>query len=310
MGDLIVILESNNIRISKKGNICLNDLVNNILESKNPENYMKKIKSKFEHNNKYYVSQETCLEILEQGKSRTCKKIVKEITTDLNDTESIIDVKNNVFKYEGNVFTSFFIRDDEKLTIWLKAKEVASYLEYNNTRDAIINHIDDENKILYKKLLKFIPDNSKKNLDNKTVFINYSGLLQFVCRSKQSKSIEFANFLNIPIFHKKIYHEQDIINKLSKFFKTSKINYNTQYKVKYGLHKYRIDCYLSDYKIAIEIDENDHSDRDPDYEIKREFRIKKKLQCQFLRCNPDDPNFSLFEFIGLISRKLIKQGEK
>ena len=43
-------------------------------------------------------------------------------------------------------------------------------------------------------------------------------------------------------------------------------NMQTQYNVL----SYRIDLYFHDYKLAIEIDENEHSERNIDYEIKRQ----------------------------------------
>ena len=37
----------------------------------------------------------------------------------------------------------------------------------------------------------------------------------------------------------------------------------------YSVSLYRIDLYFHDYKLAIEIDENGHSNRNIDYEIQR-----------------------------------------
>jgi hypothetical protein len=311
MSGLSKILKENDVHISKKGDISLNDFVEQIIGSKNPDNYMKSVKGKFIQKKKYYISQETCMELLAKGKSRKCKEIYTKILEENKepDNTSIISEKDNIFQYEGKKFTSFFVIDENgERNVWVKAKEVVEYLEYNSTRRAIIDHVEDENKMSYKKLLEFYGEkNITKKFDKKTIFINYNGILQLICKSKQPKSIEFATFLNVPIFHKKTYHEMDIINGLSKFLKESRIKYELQYPVSYGRHKYRIDCYLLDYDIAIEIDEKGHSDRDPNYEMKREQRITKKLGCKFLRCNPDDPNFSLFGFIGLINRKLINR---
>ena len=39
-------------------------------------------------------------------------------------------------------------------------------------------------------------------------------------------------------------------------------------QIKYGVLGYRIDLYFHDYKLAIEIDDNAHSDRNTDYEIR------------------------------------------
>ncbi len=67
-----------------------------------------------------------------------------------------------------------------------------------------------------------------------------------------------------------------------------------------------IDYYLPEFNIAVEIDEFDHSNRDPKYEKKREKAIKNKLGCTFVRCNPDDPEFSVIELIGKIGKQIKK----
>ena len=54
-----------------------------------------------------------------------------------------------------------------------------------------------------------------------------------------------------------------------------------------GILGYRVDLYFHDYKLAIEVDKFGHSDRNIDYEIKRQNAIEKELGCIFNRINPD-----------------------
>ena len=49
----------------------------------------------------------------------------------------------------------------------------------------------------------------------------------------------------------------------------------------------RVDLYFHDYNLAIEVDKFGHSDRNIDYEIKRQNAIEKELGCTFNRINPD-----------------------
>ena len=58
---------------------------------------------------------------------------------------------------------------------------------------------------------------------------------------------------------------------------------------------YSIDFYFHDYKLAIEIDENGHSDRSIDYEIKRQKVIKQELGCKFIRIDPDKKTLIFLE---------------
>ena len=49
---------------------------------------------------------------------------------------------------------------------------------------------------------------------------------------------------------------------------------------------YRIDLYFHEYILVIEIDENGHSDRNMDYEIKKQKAIEQELGCEFIRIYP------------------------
>ena len=59
----------------------------------------------------------------------------------------------------------------------------------------------------------------------------------------------------------------------------------------YTVLNYRIDLYFQKYKLAIEIDELNHNDRNIDYEIQRQKELEKELDCVFIRINPDAIDF-------------------
>ena len=56
-----------------------------------------------------------------------------------------------------------------------------------------------------------------------------------------------------------------------------------------------IDFYLPKYKLAVEIDELEHADRDSVNENKRLTEIAKYLDCKFIRINPDKKDFSAYD---------------
>ena len=60
-------------------------------------------------------------------------------------------------------------------------------------------------------------------------------------------------------------------------------NMQTQYSVL----GHRIDLYFHDYRLAIEIDEKGHKDRDTNDEIQRQKALEKKLGCEFIKINLD-----------------------
>ena len=53
-------------------------------------------------------------------------------------------------------------------------------------------------------------------------------------------------------------------------------------QTQYSVSGYRIDLYFHEYKLAIEIDENRHSDRNIDYEVKRQKAIEQELGREFI----------------------------
>ena len=58
---------------------------------------------------------------------------------------------------------------------------------------------------------------------------------------------------------------------------------------------YRIKLHFHDYKLAIEIDENCHSDRNVDYEIKREKALEEELSSELIRIDLDTLNYRLID---------------
>ena len=51
------------------------------------------------------------------------------------------------------------------------------------------------------------------------------------------------------------------------------------------------DLYFYDYKFAIDIDGNGHSDRNIDYEMKRQKVIEPKLRCELMKIDPNKEKY-------------------
>ena len=63
---------------------------------------------------------------------------------------------------------------------------------------------------------------------------------------------------------------------------------------------YLIDFYFPKYKLAVEIDELGHADRDSVKENKRQTEIVKYLGCKYIKINPDEKDFSAYDGLGKI----------
>lgn len=293
-------LRKRNVRISKQGNICLDDFVDKVVLSRNPTGYFNTVHEKKIINGRYYITPCVCLDILKRGRSNECKKISMLLRTKETKNVDVFDPTKNLLIYNGITFTTFVIFDDNKCSsFWIKAAEVINFLGYNHVTGTL-RRISDRNKITFDQIKDALEDTSqtidlkKFSIDRHTNFINRDALVQLLCGSRKPLSIAFAKFLRIPMIIKKIFHETEICKCLIDFFETSGIAYSFQYSV----DRYLVDCYLIDHNIAIEIDEQGHIDRCQKYEKLREKTICEKLRCSFLRCNPDDPTFSIFKFIG------------
>ena len=69
---------------------------------------------------------------------------------------------------------------------------------------------------------------------------------------------------------------------------------------------YRIDAYFFKHKLAMEVDEQGHNNRDIDYEIERQKPIENELGCEFIRINPAKENFNVFVEISKIQNYIAK----
>ena len=81
-------------------------------------------------------------------------------------------------------------------------------------------------------------------------------------------------------------------------------------KTQYTFVGYSIDLYFHGYKLAIEVDELGHIDRNIDYELQRQRAIEKELGCVFIRINPDEKDFNIFKEINKIHKHIKKLFKK
>ena len=98
--------------------------------------------------------------------------------------------------------------------------------------------------------------------------------------------------------------EQTVINSIKDAFEGE--NMQTQHTVL----GYKIDLYFHKYKLAIEIDELGHNDKNIDYEIKRQKALERELNCVFIRINSEAVDFNIFREINKIHRKIKKSSKK
>jgi len=136
----------------------LNDIVNNLIESKSPATYMNKIQDKKKIKLNYYITETQFITILSKSKKKLCKEAletINHITSDnetqlvIPDNETQLVIPDNQLSFEG---TDFLYFQDDNNEIWFKGRDIAKMMGYKNTKKAIIDHVDDDFKNTYKDL--------------------------------------------------------------------------------------------------------------------------------------------------------------
>ena len=162
-------------------------------------------------------------------------------------------------------------------------KDVAEILGYKNTRDAVLKHVDDDNK-------RICCMNTTNGI-HRLVAISEVGLFQLINNSKLLtiknkekiltwfKSLDFLN--QISFSSRK---EIEFINKLIRVLNAMKITYIQQYHI----GRYKIDMYIPYYNLAIEFDENNHKNYSYESHEGRQKYIENTINCKFIRLSDTD----------------------
>ena len=75
--------------------------------------------------------------------------------------------------------------------------------------------------------------------------------------------------------------------------KITKVICSEKILLQHSVLNHRIDLYFPRHKLAIEVDEEGHKDRDNLKEFERENTIKEHLDCKFIRIKLDEQDFDV-----------------
>ena len=103
------------------------------------------------------------------------------------------------------------------------------------------------------------------------------------------------------------YNHDDIMileeTSIAKLFPKENIALNEKFNNR------KTDIWFKDYNIITEVDEGNHKNCDSDDEKERQYMFEKS-SFKIFRCNPNDPNFDLFNFLGEINLYVSKLHER
>ena len=120
------------------------------------------------------------------------------------------------------------------------------------------------------------------------------------CRVATPKSIEFRSKLGFNQYDITLTKEPSVLKSVMDAFEGE--NMQTQYSVL----AYRIDLYFHDYKLATEVDEKGHKDRNIDHEIQRQKTLENVIRTKVIRIDPDGEDFNIFKAINEIHKHIKK----
>ena len=96
-----------------------------------------------------------------------------------------------------------------------------------------------------------------------------------------------------------IHYETSIAEKIIELFPHKNIVLNKKF------NNTKPDIWFKNHNLIIQVDEGNHENYDSDDENEREDMFKKN-NFKFFQCNPNDPNFNLYKFLGEINLHISK----
>ena len=179
---------------------------------------------------------------------------------------------------------------DKFVKLWLDERHIQKQLGLKNL-PALSNKYDKE----YKKQRSEL--NESTNQPHRR-FIQVDLALKIKMNSRTDESYKLKKKLGFEVHDVINTKEQTVICAIKDAFDGE--NMQTQYSVL----SYRIDLYFHKYKLAVEVDELGHADRNINYEIERQRALERKLNLVFIRINPDEPDFNIFTEINKVHRHI------
>ena len=107
-------------------------------------------------------------------------------------TKYSMSIIEKVFHYEENEITVIKCRDE----IWFRGKDIAKALGYEKTRNAILKHVDDDDKSILEDLRRGFQIKAPfKNEQRGSIFINESGLYSLIFGSRLESAKVFKRWV-------------------------------------------------------------------------------------------------------------------
>ena len=157
------------------------------------------------------------------------------------------------------------------------------------------------------------------------MFLKEELAVTIIMDTRTTKAVEFKAKLKINQHDPILTKEQSTDLKIVKAFPNKKIKEtkgqsiglkivkafsNKKIKEKFFVLNEKIEFYFPRHKLAIEVDELGHLERNEEDEIKIQKKLEEYLKCTFFRINPDKENFEIFLEVGKIESYISESNKK
>ena len=183
---------------------------------------------------------------------------------------------------------------DNKSVLWIKMIDIQKKLDVKNIDDLVDKEIKGKFKTnnLTDEQIKKYKIHGSELIDGEKFMYAHEGII--IMHSRTPESCKFKRNFEFKLHDVINCKEQTVLESIKDAFEGEDMQ--TQYTVM----GYRIDLYFHEYKLAIEVDELGHNDRNIDYEIQRQRATEKELGPVFVKINPDEEIFKIFRVINKI----------
>ena len=190
------------------------------------------------------------------------------------------------------------------IELWQKMSDAERQIGQSNIADAALKKTRKYCGKKTKNITEKEKEKYKAFIEGETgIFIIEKLTRDVIQRCKLPEAIELRKKLGYNHDDIMIWEETSIAEKIIKLFPKENIELNKKFNNR------KPDIWFKNYNFIIEVDEGNHENYDSDDEKEREDMFKKH-NFKIFRCNPNDPNFDLFKFLGEINLYVTELGKK
>ena len=216
----------------------------------------------------------------------------------------MLEITKETWEKCGIKTIEYYNKEEDINELWQKMIDAEAQISHSNIADAALKRIRKYCGKKTKDITEEEKEKYKSFLEGESgIFIIEKLTRDIIERCKLPETIELRKKSGYNHNDIMIWEETSIAKKIIKLFPEENIALNKKFNNR------KPDIWFEGYNIIIEADEGNHKNYDTDDEKKREdMFIKHNLKT--FGCNPNDPSFDLFKFLGEINLYVSRIREK